>query len=136
MAFLPGQSGNPAGRPKGSANKTLHMMRQAAEAVLPMVLAQAWAGHFESQELILKLAMPKIKPVELPVEFSLDEGEAAPVRAIIQQAATGELSLGQAEKLLYDLLPLVQQEQKAIERKALPSGGGWMNAYLGTILRG
>ena len=129
MPFLPGVSGNPAGRPKGSVNRQLHQLRQAAELVLPQVLAQALGGHFESQELILKLATPKIKPVEHPVEFSLAEGEAAPVRAIIQQAAAGELSLSQAEKLVYDLLPLAQQEQKAIERQALPSGG-FMNAYL------
>jgi hypothetical protein len=37
---------------------------------------------------------------------------------------------------VYDLLPLAQQEQKALERKTLPSGGGWMNAYLRKIMNG
>ena len=138
MPFLPGVSGNPAGRPKGSVNRQLHQLRQAAGAVLPLVLARALGGDASAQELILKLATPKIKPVELPVEFSLAAGEAAPVQAIIQQAAAGELSLPHAEKLVYDLLPLAQQEQKAIERQALPASGdgGFFNAYLNTVLRG
>jgi hypothetical protein len=137
MVWQPGQSGNPNGRPKGSVNKLHHMMRQSAELVLPHVLARALGGDFEAQKLILKMGMPRLKPVELPVEFSLAEGEAAPVRAIIQQAAAGEISLPHAEKLVYDLLPAVTQEQKALERQAQPSGGGgFFNAYLNSVLNG
>jgi hypothetical protein len=114
-------------------NRQLRELRQAAAAVLPQVLAQALGGHFKSQELILKLATPKIKPVDVPTEFTLPEaGETAPVRAIMQQASAGEISLPHAEKLVYDLLPLAQQEQKALERQAQPSG--FMNAYLSSVL--
>ena len=38
MTFQIGQSGNPAGRPKGSVNRQLKMLREAAEQVLPLVL--------------------------------------------------------------------------------------------------
>jgi len=69
-------------------------------------------------------------------KISLDEGEAAPVRAIIQQAAAGELSLPQAEKIVNELLPLAQQEQKALERQAQSSPTGFYNAYLNSVLRG
>ena len=138
MVFQPGQSGNPKGRTPGSGNRQLQQIRSAAELVLPQVLAQALGGHFESQELILKLGTPKLKPVELPVEFSLGEGEAAPVRAVLQQAAAGELSLPHAEKLMDTLLPMVREEQRAIARQARPSpsGGSFFNAYLNSVLGG
>ena len=138
MRFQPGISGNPAGRPKGSVNKSLSMIRQAADTILPQVLAQAMGGHFESQKLILQLGIPKLKPVEAPVEFDLPEaGESTPARAVLQQAAAGELSLSQAEKLVYDLLPLVQQEQKALDaqtKKAFPPGTV-NNTYLHALLQ-
>ena len=133
MVFQPGQSGNPAGRPRGSGNKLLKQIRQAAELVLPQVVAQALGGHFESQELILKLGIPKIKPVELPVEFSLEEGEAAPVRAIIQQAAAGEISLPHAEKIVHELMPAVTAEEKELTAKKPHSPTGFNNAYLHSL---
>ena len=63
------------------------------------------------------------------------EGETPSARAVLRQAAAGELSLSHAEKLVYDLIPAVAQEEKAIAQKALPSVG-FTNAYLGTVMRG
>ena len=134
MRFQPGHSGNPKGRPVGSVNRQLQQIRAACDVVLPHVLARALGGDFEAQKLILQLGMPKLKPVELPVEFSLGEGEAAPVRAVLQQAAAGELSLSHAEKLVYDLMPAVAAEEKALAQKAQPSG--FTNAYLRSVMHG
>ena len=135
MTFQPGQSGNPAGRPVGSVNRQLQQIRAACDAILPQVVAQALGGHFESQELILKLGVPRLKPMEVPVEFSLEDGETFPVRAVLQQAAAGELSLPHAEKLMDTLLPMVREEQRAIARQARPSGGGsFFNAHLRSVL--
>ena len=134
MVWTSGQSGNPSGRPKGSVNRQLQQIRAACDVVLPLVLARALGGDFEAQKFILERGLPKLKPVELPVEFSLGEGEAAPVRAIIQQAAAGELSLSQAEKLVYDLMPAVAQEEKALAWKA-PTYGGFGAAYLRSVGR-
>ena len=135
MTFQPGQSGNPKGRPVGSVNMQLRQLRQAVEAVLPHVLAKALAGDFDAQKLILQLGIPKLKPVDVPVEFELpEEGAGAPSRAVLQQAAAGELSLAHAKEVMNGLLPVVQREEKEIERKAQPSG--FMDAYLGSVMRG
>ena len=86
--------------------------------------------------LILQLGIPKLKPVDVPVEFELpEEGAGAPARVVLQQAAAGELSLSHAKEVMNGLLPVVQREEKAIERKAQPSGGV-MNAYLGNAMPG
>ena len=71
--------------------------------------------------------------VELPVEFSLGEGEAAPVRAVLQQAAAGELSLSQAK----ELLPMAQQAEKALAAQAKQPHPprGFYNAYLHGLLQ-
>jgi hypothetical protein len=96
-------------------------------------LAQALGGHFESQKLILERGLPRIKPVELPVEFDLpEEGALSPARVILQQAAAGELPVSHAEKLVDTLLPVVAQEAKTLEaqaKKAFPPGTV-NNAYL------
>ena|GEM_PF-2581762 len=138
MVFQPGQSGNPAGRPKGSGNKQLANIRQAAEMVLPKVLAQAMDGHFESQELILKLGVPRLKPMELPVEFSLGDDEAAPARAVFRQVAAGELPVSAAKEIVHELMPVVEKEKQALAWKAhpSPSGGSFFNAYLHSVLGG
>ena len=135
MAFQPGVSGNPAGRPKGSVNRQLQQIRAACDAILPQVLAQALGGHFESQKLILQLGMPKFKPMELPVEFSLGEGEAAPMRSVLRQVAEGTLPVSSAKSIVCGLMPAVANEDEVLERKAHPPGG-FMNAYLGTVMRG
>ena len=136
MRFQPGQSGNPSGRPKGSVNHQLQQIRAACDAVLPLVLAKALGGDFEAQKFILERGLPKFKPVELPVEFSLEDGEAAPARAVLRQVAEGTLPVSSAQAILHELLPAAQQEAKALARKPPPSGGSFFNAYLNSVLGG
>lgn len=64
MTFQPGQSGNPAGRPKGSCNRQLAMLRDAVEKVLPLVVERAMNGDEEAQKLILEKGLPKFKQIE------------------------------------------------------------------------
>lgn len=131
--FKPGQSGNPAGRPKGSVNKNLAMLREAVEKVLPLVVDRALAGDADAQKLILERGLPKLKAVDAPVEFTLPEaGETSSARAVLVQAAAGELALSHAEKIVYGLMPAVAQEEQAIEMKS----SGCMNAYLNSLLHG
>ena len=104
MPFRPGQSGNPAGRPKGSINKQLAMLRDAVEKVLPLVVERALNGDTEAQKLILERGLPKLKPVEVPFEFTLPDADCpAPRRAILEQAAEGAIPLGAAEEIIEQL---------------------------------
>lgn len=75
MTFQPGQSGNPAGRPKGSVNKQLAMLREAVEQVLPLVVQRALDGDVEAQKLILERGLPKFRQIE----FSHGEGLPGPI---------------------------------------------------------
>lgn len=86
MTFQPGQSGNPSGRPKGSTNKQLAMLREAVEQVLPLVVERALAGDADAQKLILEKGLPKLKAVEAPFELSPaeEENQAASKAAHLQ----------------------------------------------------
>ncbi len=130
MTFQPGRSGNPAGRPRGSVNRLLAMLREAVEQVLPLVVERALAGDAEAQKLILERGLPKLKPVEIPIEFTLPaEGTTSPARTVLLQAAEGGISLPYAKDIISGLIPVVQQEEKTVARKSDPLGQ-FTNAYI------
>lgn len=132
MPFRPGQSGNPAGRPKGSINKQLALLRDAVEKVLPLVVERAMNGDTEAQKLILERGLPKLKPVEMPLEFTLpDENCPAPRRAILEQAAKGAISLDAAEEIIEQLRGL--QKEKNITGKFINNQCN--NAYLQNLTK-
>jgi hypothetical protein len=109
MTFIPGQSGNPAGRPKGSVNRQLAMLREAADQVIPALIARARAGDIEAAKLILDRGVPKLKPVSPPETFTLPGGGLlAQVRGLLQQAAAGEVSACGAEEMLHLLASAAQ----------------------------
>jgi len=91
--FKKGESGNPAGRPPGTVNRQLAMLREAADRVLPLVVDRALAGDAEAQRLILDRALPRAKPMTPAEPFALPEGELLDqVQAVLRQVADGELS--------------------------------------------
>src|SRR5271165_132710 len=108
--FKPGQSGNPAGKPKGSRNATT----LAAEALLDgegetltrKAIELAKAGDMQA----LKLCMDRIVPPrrDRPVTFAMPKIEgpdqaAMAMAAILQAAADGDLTpmeAGELAKLL------------------------------------
>ena len=99
--FLPGQSGNPVGRPKGSVSKQLTALRDAADQVLPLVLERALAGDADAQKLIIERGMPKMKPVTASEPIALPEGKIPDqLAALLQQVASGDVSSEAAGKLL------------------------------------
>ncbi|MCL1916137.1 MAG: DUF5681 domain-containing protein [Desulfovibrionaceae bacterium] len=91
--FKRGQSGNPTGRPKGSINRQLAALREAADKVLPLVVEKALAGDADAQKLILDRALPRAKPMSPAEPFTLPEGDLLnQVQAVLRQVADGELS--------------------------------------------
>jgi hypothetical protein len=83
MPFEPGQSGNPTGRPKGSANKASRQLKE--------MIANFLVEHFEEVEQcfkelkgkekiktyceMLSFIMPKLKPLNDDMLDRLDEVE-------------------------------------------------------------
>lgn len=130
--FKPGQSGNPSGRPKGSVNKNLAMLREAVELILPLVVARALAGDVEAQKIILDKGLPRLRAVDAPMEFTLPEaGDPAPARAVLVQAAEGALPLSCAKEIMTTLMPVVTQGDGQ-GKKTLPSIAGG-NAYIHSL---
>lgn len=128
MPFRPGQSGNPAGRPKGSVNKQLAMLREAVEKVLPLVVERALNGDTEAQKLILERGLPKQKPVEVSLEFTLpDENCPAPRRAILEQAAEGAIPLAAAEEIIEQL--------RGLKKEGVTPGNSATTECVNTYLR-
>lgn len=66
--FRPGSSGNRKGRPVGAAARVLQDLRRWAESCgLPQMQAAAEAGDMEALKTLVLLALPKQKPVALPI---------------------------------------------------------------------
>ena len=93
MAFKKGESGNPAGRPRGSVNKNLQMLRDAASAILPDLIARAKDGDLEAQKLILDRGIPRLRAVSMPEAMALPGGTLTDqAKALVALIAEGNLS--------------------------------------------
>ncbi len=106
MQFQRGQSGNPAGRPRGSRNKTSirmqAMLEQRAKALVNKVVEMALAGNVAALRLCLDRLVPtrKNEPVAcdmVPLEKAADA--VAAIAGIAAAAAAGDVTADEAAKL-------------------------------------
>ena len=107
--FQKGQSGNPAGKPKGTKSYVTHIRHQLKEAIpelLEKTKEQALAGDMTAMKLLLERCLPAQKPqyprFELP---ALIQAETATDKdhAIYQAVAAGELSADMGAHLIQSL---------------------------------
>jgi hypothetical protein len=99
MPFLPGQSGNPAGRPPGARNKrsivSEAMFEGEADALVRRAVDQGLNGDLRAIRLILDRLEPprKDRPIDMalpPVKCAVDS--IAAFEAISSAVAQGELT--------------------------------------------
>ncbi|MBL6457835.1 hypothetical protein JMJ55_21075 [Belnapia sp. T6] len=120
--FERGQSGNPAGKPKGTRHKALIALdaigTEGAEDVLRKVVEDAKAGDMRAAEILLRRVWPERKGrlVELdlpPVATAADAVKAA--AAIVAAVATGELTPEEAQAVA----GVVEIQRRTIETAEL-----------------
>lgn len=101
--WKPGQSGNPKGRPPGTAK--VAPLRAALAKHIPELLQklveQALEGDVAAARLLLERAIPPLKAVEQPQALSLPDGTLSDQgRAVLAAVAAGALAPGQGAQLL------------------------------------
>lgn len=111
--WLPGASGNPAGRPTGSG----HVARLRAElaqelpGILESLIKQAKGGDVAAIRVILDRVIPPLKAVDAPLSLELpNRGYTAQGRAIVASAASGEVSAQEAAQLVAAIANLARVE--------------------------
>ncbi|WP_234732095.1 DUF5681 domain-containing protein [Acidocella facilis] len=116
--FQPGQSGNPAGKPRGARHKAVQAMdllgRNEGEEILLSVIQAAKKGDMRAAEIILRRIWPETKgrPVQIDLPAIADAGGVLEaMAAITQAAATGEITTDEAASLA----ALVEGQRRAIE---------------------
>lgn len=116
--FKPGQSGNPAGKPKGTRHKTTlaieALLDGEAEKLTKKAISLALSGDITA----LRLCMDRLAPIrrDRPVSFDLPRIETVDdlpkaTQAIMEAVAGGELTPSEAA----ELGKLVDAHAKAIE---------------------
>jgi len=91
--FRKGESGNPDGRPPGSTNRNLQLLRDAAEEILPGVIEKAKNGDVEAQRLILDRGIPRLRPVTMPEPLALPGANLTEqVKSLLELIASGDIS--------------------------------------------
>ncbi|PSJ40966.1 DUF5681 domain-containing protein [Allosphingosinicella deserti] len=124
--FLPGQSGNPAGRPRGARNKASLLFEQLEDgesaAIVRRMIDRALAGHSAAlHACFAKMVVPvKQAPVELDLPKIRSAADAAEAGSELMAAvAAGEITLGEGEqamKMLATQLKMIE----AAERRHSP----------------
>lgn len=72
--FEKGQSGNPAGKPKGALSARTKLLKEASLPTLEAVIEKAKAGDLQAAALILDRTVPRLRPGVEPVAIVDDAG--------------------------------------------------------------
>ena len=98
-----GQSGNPAGRPKGSGDvaKLRAAIAGRVPEILDKLMMQALAGDTSAARLLLERSIAPLKAAEQLQALNLPDGSLTDHgRAVLASVAAGELAPGQGAALL------------------------------------
>ncbi len=116
--FKPGQSGNPAGRPRGARNKATLAIAALFHEEGPRLVREAIDRALDGDSLLLRCCVTRMVPVPRgrPVELDLAEGSAAgdvlaSLAATVRAMAEGTISPLEAS----DVAEVLEGQRRAIE---------------------
>jgi hypothetical protein len=116
--FKKGQSGNPAGRPRGARNRATLMIAALLDEEGPRLMREAIDRALDGDSLLLRCCVTRMVPVPRgrPVELDLAEGSAAgdvlaSMTATVRAMAEGALSPLEAA----DVAAVLEGQRRAIE---------------------
>ena len=105
MAFKPGESGNPEGRPKGTTDRRTELralLAPHAPELIQKLVDLALEGDTSAIKICLDKVIPNIKPTDEPVsiaEFSEAADLTAKGELVMAAVADGELTPDQGSSL-------------------------------------
>ena len=107
MKFKPGQSGNPAGRPKGIIDKRWALRKRledASETLVDEAIRRAIEGDSGLMRALLRKLIPTAKPESASVEFDLPEARLSEqAEAVLRAMSSGTMSPTVGSDLLQSL---------------------------------
>lgn len=109
MTWQPGQSGNPAGRPKadGGRSELREAIRQHVPAIILKLVELAKAGDVFAARTLMERVLPPLRPeaamVALP-DLAAASSLTAQGAVLVRAVANGELAPDVASKLLSGLM--------------------------------
>ena len=120
--FKPGQSGNPAGRPKGARHRTTvaieALLDGEGEAITRKAIEAAKAGDMVAIRLMLDWICPprKTRPIQIELPPIHDAGGVAEAQQeVFRAACAGELLLDEAQAVS----GLLEARRQSLETKEL-----------------
>ena len=112
MAFKPGESGNPTGRPKGIQDRRTRLrglLEPHTTALVDKAVELALAGDVAAIKLCMDRLIPTVRPQELPVRFQCSgKTPSEMANNVIAAASAGELAPDDASKILNALTGLIR----------------------------
>ena len=120
--WKPGQSGNPAGKQKGTRNRAtllaIAVMEKDVKAISKVITAAALEGNLHAARMVLDRLVPpaRERPVSIKLpDTSTAEGVAQAQLAILEAVSNGTLLPGEAATLS----GILEARRKAIETEEL-----------------
>lgn len=116
MAWKAGQSGNPAGRPKGTRDWRLSISQSKQAKLKRKLISMALNGDMRAMQLVADRLWPRIRPQALPVQVDAAGSDlASQGSAIIAAALAGNLT----PDVLRDLLSALADQARLVEFTAI-----------------
>ncbi|GGA69114.1 hypothetical protein GCM10011521_04160 [Arenimonas soli] len=131
--FVPGKSGNPAGRPKGSRNR-LSVLRDSlvtateAREVVAKLVESAKAGDTQAASILMDRLWPKLKSQAPALAVPLPDGDLADqAETVVREMAAGMIPVADAGQMLAALASVARIKETvdfekrldALERRAM-----------------